>query len=161
MIRQFLSGPVTEVQTTKSYDPGQLVTTEDATYGTRTWRYIKNAEASTALAVGTIVQRKAATADDMSGIVCVTANKGRFALLGVSQSVIAAGSFGFILKEGIGSILADGSIGAGDTIMSEGTTGRAKTATLTTAAHVAAAIGFACADDGAADTTVLAHVNFP
>jgi hypothetical protein len=161
MYSQLLSGPVTETQTTQSYKPGELVVTNDKTYGTRVWRYIKNTEASTAFAVGTIVQRAASTIDDMSGIVCVTAKKSRFSLLGVAQNAIAAGSFGFILKEGIGYVVADGSVTAGSTVCSTATSGRATNATLTNADEVAAAFGVALEDDGVAGTTFRGHVSFP
>ena len=161
MYSQLLAGPVTETQTTQSYKPGELVVTNDKTYGTRVWRYIKNTEAATAFAVGTVVQRAATTLDNMGGIVCVTAKVSRYMLLGVAQNAIAAGSFGFILKEGIGYVLGGGSVTAASTVCSSATSGRAVNATLTNADEVAAAFGVALEDDGAAGTTFRGHVNIP
>jgi hypothetical protein len=155
-----LSGPVTETQTSQSYKPGELVVTNDKTFGTRVWRYIKNADV-TAFALGTIVQRAATTVDNMGGIVCVTAKKSRYSLLGVAQNAVAVGSFGFILKEGIGYVLADGNVTAGSTVCSTATSGRATNATLTNADEVAAAFGIALEDDGIAGSTFRGHVHIP
>lgn len=137
MYSQMLAGPVTETQTTQSYKPGELVITNDKTYGTRVWRYIKNTD-SISMPIGTLVERKAATSDNMSGIVCVTAAKRRGFLLGVTQSVIAAASFGFVLKEGQGTVLAPaaGTITAGDIVCSQGTAGTARTAVAATLGDV-------------------------
>ena len=143
MYSQMFAGPVTETQATQSYKPGELVVTNDKTYGTRTWRYIKNTD-TIAISAGTIVQRKAATSDNMSGIVCVTAKKQRGMLLGVAQNSIAAGYFGFILKDGQGTVLAPAAatITAGSAVISNGEAdGGGKNGTLTNADEVAAYIG--------------------
>lgn len=143
MYNQFLAGPVSERQTTRSYAPGELVTTTDITYGTRVWRYVLNADSIT-IPAGGIVQRKAATADNMSGIVCVTAAKRRGFLLGVAQTAIAKDSYGFILKEGIGSVLAPAAatITAGDIVIANGEAdGGGKTGTAATLAEDLGIIG--------------------
>lgn len=137
MYSQMFSGPVTETQATQSYKPGELVVTNDKTYGTRTWRYIKNTD-TISMPVGTLVQRRAATSDNMSGIVCATPAKRRGFLLGVTQSVVAVGYFGFVLKDGQGTVLAPaaGTITAGDIVCSEGTLGTARTAAAATLGDV-------------------------
>lgn len=157
MYGQILADEVTNASTTRAYKPGELVVTNDSTYGTRTWRYCKNASGA-AWALGTIVERSAATVDDMSGTVCVTAKTQMRKLLGVAQGAVAASSFCFILKEGIGYVLGDGSVSAGTAIESEGTTGRAKTATVTNLDEVISVFGWALEADGAADSTFRAHI---
>jgi hypothetical protein len=161
MLPEFTSDAVTATSTTALYKLGYKVVTKDATYGTKFWRYVLNSEAATAFAAGTIVQRKASTVSSGTGIVCVTAKTPRFKVLGVAQNAIAAGSYGFILCEGVGSVLGDGSVTANSSVESEGTTGRAKNATLTNADEVAAVIGIALGDDGAADSTFTAYVSVP
>lgn len=161
MYAQMLADEVTASQSSRTHKLGELVITNDGTYGTRVWRFVKNTEASTAFAVGTIVQRKTSTVDDGSGIVCVTAKLPRYKILGVAQAALAAGRWVFVLKEGIGYVLGDGSVAVNDAIMSEGTTGRAKTATLTNADEVAAYFGTALEADGAADSTFRAHIFVP
>ena len=161
MYNQFFSGPVSETQTTQSYKPGEIVTTTDTTYGTRVWRYIKNTEAATAYAVGNLVRRKAATVDNMSSVGAATNKLARFLALGVAQNVIAFGSYGFVLKEGIGYGLGDGSVAAGDSVMGDGTFGRMATATLTDAASVAAVVGVALEDDSGSPVLFRAHFALP
>jgi hypothetical protein len=162
MISQFFSGPVgAESSATRDYQPGEVVVTNDSTYGTRVWRYIKNTEAATALAVGTIVERKASTVDNMQGIVCVTNKKVKEMLLGVAQVAVAAGRFAFVLKEGIGYVLGDGSVTAGSNIRSNGTSGRAMIATMTNLDEVISQFGVALEDDAAAGSTFRANICIP
>jgi len=71
-------------------------------YGERTWIYI---EAAGALAAGEIVMRSDGTTT-AKGVVTTGATIPAIRCLGVAQHTIASGSFGFILKRGIGEIAA-------------------------------------------------------
>lgn len=163
MRAQFFAGQVTEVQTAQSYAPGELVYTKDKTYGTRTWRYIKNGDIIS-IGIGTIVQRKAATNDNMTGIVCVTIAKRRGMLLGASQSVIPAGSFGFILKEGLGLIKPEAAavLTAADLVKASGEAaiGGGKTADPTVLAEVLGVVA-ECITTSAAGVATLCNCYFP
>ena len=100
--------------------------TDDA--GPRTWIYIENAESSASLIAGTVVGRAAASSE-VKGILCpVSETTAR--VIGVAQHTIAAGSFGFILKKGIGSVLIDTGVSANAGLMcGDGTAGRADAGT--------------------------------
>ncbi len=77
--------------------------------GMQTWVYVFNDEASTAFSAGMIVYRdpSATTYDWYGGLATpVDAHQPKVMVLGVAQHAIAAGSFGFILKRGVGSITA-------------------------------------------------------
>ena len=169
MMPEFQADSVTAISPTALYKLGYKVVTKDATYGTRFWRYVLNSEAATTFPLGTVVQRKAATVSSGTGIVCVTAKAPRYKILGVAQSYTLNGTasaflaahYGFILCEGVGTILCDGSVTADSTLMAEGTTGRTKNATLTNADEVAASIAIALADDGAANSTTTAYIAVP
>jgi hypothetical protein len=78
----------------------------DATYGLRKWRYVKNAEASTAWAAGTVVMNNTATAATAEGLVAATSVSAH-RVIGVAQHAIAAGYWGWILAEGDGLVIAD------------------------------------------------------
>lgn len=97
---------ITDVDTSAVYPLGDLRLEYDATYGWRTWRYVFNDEAATAFAQGTIVARDTTTVAPGDGIVAPV-DSATARLLGVAQHAIAAGSYGWILKEGIGYVLAD------------------------------------------------------
>ena len=161
MMPEFTSDAVTATSTTALYKLGYKVVTKDNTYGTRFWRYVLNSEAATAFAGGTVVQRKATTVSSGTGIVCVTAKAPRYKILGVAQNAIAALSYGFILVEGVGTVLCDGSVTADSTLITDATSGRTKNATLTNADEVAGAIAIALADDVAAGSTTTAYISVP
>ena len=77
--------------------------------GLQTWVYVFNDEASSAFAVGNIIYRdpSATTYDFFGGLIAPATNhQAKVMCLGVAQHAIAAGSFGFILKRGVGTILA-------------------------------------------------------
>jgi hypothetical protein len=74
--------------------------------GPQVWVYTKNGEASTAFAVGNLIQRKASSTTKIGTIGSTTALPVH-GYLGVAQHAIAAGSYGFILKKGRGLVLAD------------------------------------------------------
>ena len=107
---------ITEVDSSAMYPLGQefyapatsqaSVTTSKppANSGPRVWVYVFNDEGSTAFAAGTVVMRDAGTAT-YDGVVTdglVACHR----LLGVAQHAIAAGSYGWILKRGIGEVQA-------------------------------------------------------
>jgi len=80
-----------------------------ANQGEKTWIYVKNEESSAAFAVGTAVVRdpSAAGNDWYGGVLSpATAHAAQVLVLGVSQHAIAAGSYGFILRNGVGTVLA-------------------------------------------------------
>lgn len=104
---------LTEVSTTQKLQLGALYieSTDGATAtikgnGERVWRYVKNDEASTAFAAGNLVQRKDSTTT-MLGVLPSTTPRGPNAYLGVAQHAIAAGSYGWVLTKGWGTVLAD------------------------------------------------------
>lgn len=76
-----------------------------ANRGRRLWIYVFNDEAATAFAEGHVIGRDAGalTCDG----VLVLANTSAANVLGVAQHAIPAGSYGFILRKGIGEVLAD------------------------------------------------------
>lgn len=100
-------GPVTQVDTTpvaRYYDVSRWE--YDATYGWREWVYVKNAEASTAFAAGTVVMNKTTTSTPGQTLVGATSTSAH-RVRGVAQHAIAAGSGGWILKHGLGLVIAD------------------------------------------------------
>jgi len=74
-------------------------------YGDKVWVYVYNDEAAASFAQGTIVARDAATTT-YDGIIAPLSSP-TMRVLGVAQHTIAAGYCGFILKRGIGEVLAD------------------------------------------------------
>lgn len=76
-------------------------------YGERVWVYIFNDEASTGMTQGQVVYRdpSATTHDWWGGLIApVTAHQAKAMVLGFVQHAIAAGSYGFILAKGVGSV---------------------------------------------------------
>lgn len=118
-------------------EPAQSVGTR-AGQGEREWVYVFNDEAATAFAEGDIIARDASTVT-YDGILAPTSAPAA-RVLGVAQHAIAAGSYGFILRRGIGEVLADtGGITANTAIaVGNAVAGRADDAAATTDA-----IGFA------------------
>lgn len=97
---------LTDVDTEAKFPLGETFLEPHPTYGERVWMYVKNAEASSSFVIGTIVSRKTATVARAQGVIAPTSSANS-KVLGVAQHTIPAGSFGFILREGIGSVLAD------------------------------------------------------
>ena len=84
--------------------------------GPQTWVYVFNDDPSNAFAAGTIVYRDPSTAtQDWFGatITPATTHQPQVMCLGVAQHAIAVGSYGFVLKRGVGLVLA-GSAGVGE-----------------------------------------------
>lgn len=122
------SGLVTDIDSSASYPLGTLRESEDgspgqATAGAKVFRYVKNAEAATAFAVGNVIQRKASTDSMGDGIVCATTDVYEGAILGVAVSAIPAGSYGWVQVKGRNaSLVTDGNVAAGDPVGSHGGT---------------------------------------
>jgi len=77
--------------------------------GPQTWVYVFNDDPSNAFAAGTIVYRDpSAATNDWGGatITPATTHQPQVMCLGVAQHAIAVGSYGFVLKRGVGTILA-------------------------------------------------------
>lgn len=89
-----------------AYPRGSKTWVPDATYGSRCWRYVKNAEAATAFAVGTVVMNRTATSATGEGLVAAT-SVAAHRVIGVAQHAIPAVSWGWVLCEGDGLVIAD------------------------------------------------------
>jgi hypothetical protein len=89
-----------------AYPRGSKTWVPDATYGSRCWRYVKNAEAATAFAVGTVVMNRTTTAATGEGLVAAT-SVAAHRVIGVAQHAIPAVSWGWVLCEGDGLVIAD------------------------------------------------------
>ena len=110
--------------------------------GPQCWRYVFNDESSTAFAAGDVIVRDALSAYDG---VLNTDQAPRVSCLGVAQHAIAAGSYGWILKRGVGLLKA------GDT-----DTNQANAALVTAATGDAASSGVDVFTDGE-EELVIAH----
>jgi hypothetical protein len=97
----------TLVSTTAQARPGELYEEYTALKGRKVWIYVKNAEASSAFAAGTLVTfpNGADAYDEVKISAASTGNPQR--AVGVAQHAIAAGSYGWILREGEGTVKAD------------------------------------------------------
>ena len=93
--------------------------------GEKVWVYVYNDEGATNFTEGTVVMRDAATAT--YDAVLSTAAVPAIRILGVAQHTIAFGSYGFVLKKGIGEVQANDTAEdqANDPLVTEGTAGRA------------------------------------
>ena len=102
----------------------------DATnaYGERVWVYIYNDNGSTAFTVGQVIYRDPSSADITDNNeeywggfpTPITVHQAKMMTLGVAQHAIAGGSYGFILKRGIGTVLATGAGVAADSPFTSG-----------------------------------------
>tara|TARA_R100001443_G_scaffold74402_1_gene82155 strand:- start:21 stop:548 length:528 start_codon:yes stop_codon:yes gene_type:complete len=103
------------VTTTQQAPLGFVLTVEDQTldangniagHGMQEWVYVFNDDAAS-FTEGTAVYRDpSATTYDWYGGLLTTAAVALPYVIGIAQHTIAAGSYGFILKQGVGSILA-------------------------------------------------------
>lgn len=130
-----------------AYQRGAVTWVYDATYGMRKWRYVQNAEAATAWVAGTVVMNNTASSDTAEGLVAAT-SVAAHRVIGVAQHAIPAVSWGWILCEGDGLVIADTGGFTADTGLIPGN------AVAGTADNVAAATGavFAIARATAAAT---------
>ena len=109
---------VSQVDTTARFPLGYEVTLPATKSGTggvtnnagpRTGVYVFNDAASAAFAAGNIIYRdpSATTHDWYGGLLTpVDVHQPKVLVLGVAQHAIAAGSYGFILQKGVGTIMA-------------------------------------------------------
>lgn len=102
---------LTKVDTTQQYPLGMIVErhplmshsdTTRLNAGVQHWVYVYNDEASTAFAQGEVIIRDTGTVT-YDGIRCNAAVPA-VRVLGVAQHAVAAGSYGWILKKGVGEI---------------------------------------------------------
>tara|TARA_R100000329_G_scaffold55463_4_gene50433 strand:+ start:2301 stop:2840 length:540 start_codon:yes stop_codon:yes gene_type:complete len=145
---------ITEVDSSAMYPLGQefyapatsqaSVTTSKppANTGPRVWVYVYNDETSTAFAQGHIIMRDASITT-YDGLLA-TANAPAIRLLGVAQHAIAAGSYGWILKRGIGEVQAsDGGDDQDDTALVPAGSGQGHPVNTGTAAEIPAIFAWA------------------
>ena len=99
-----------------------------------------------------LIQRDAATST-YDGIISTGAVSPQ-RIVGVAQHTIEAGSYGFVLRSGIGKILCDGNVSADTAVCPDANAGQATDVSAVT--HAALAVALA-ADAGAA-TLVDAHI---
>ena len=97
----------------------------DGTYpnGMQVWVYVFNDEAATAFSAGEVIYRdpSAATFDFYGGLITPhTVHQPKVLCLGVAQHAIAAGSYGFILKKGVGTVLTGSGGCAADSAFTTG-----------------------------------------
>ena len=112
-------------------EPAPSGSDTNAGEGDKVWIYIQNVESSASLIAGTVVGRAAATAE-VKGILCPVSETA-YRVIGVAQHTIAASSFGFVLKKGVGTILIDTDVSANAGLMcGNGTAGRADAGTALT-----------------------------
>lgn len=103
---------VTDVDTTQQLPLGfEYHQPADGTneYGERVWVYVFNDDPTNPFAAGTIVYRdpSAATQDWFGATITPATNhQAQVMVIGVAQHAIAVGSYGFVLKKGVGTILA-------------------------------------------------------
>tara|TARA_R110002020_G_scaffold28320_1_gene90513 strand:- start:95 stop:598 length:504 start_codon:yes stop_codon:yes gene_type:complete len=138
------------VSTTQLAPLGFVLTAPCATAdaGYCEWVYVFNDEATTAFAVGnTIFRDPSLTTQDWYGglITPVDDHQPTVTVLGVAQHVIAAGSYGFILQKGVGTILA-------------GNANLTVDAAITTGGATTAGTAIVFADDATATIAVIGHV---
>jgi len=114
--------------------------------GPRIWVYVQNnVTAATAWLEGTVVTRLGGATTHL-GIISAAAATPNSRVMGVAQHAIPAGSFGFVLKRGIGEVLAGvGTLDINEAIVVDLTTpGTAMEAdTLPAATDFDATFGFA------------------
>lgn len=98
---------LTRVSTTQEMPLGFEVEVDaNDSNGPQVWVYVQNGEGSTSFTAGLLIQRKASTATRIGTIGTTTALPVH-GYLGVAQHTIAASSYGYILKRGRGTVLAD------------------------------------------------------
>ena len=129
---------------------GNGTPTQDA--GDQTWIYVENSTGA-AWAAGTVVMRTDAATTYQCTI--AVANIESAKVVGVSQHAVAAGSFSFVLREGMGEVLCDGNVAANQGIIVAANPGQA----TIVAADTDDAFGFATEVDAGAGSLVTALFN--
>lgn len=162
---------VTDVQTTAAAPLGFEVVKaaaalSDGSYinGYQTWVYVFNDEAANGFAVGQVIYRdpSATTFDFYGGLITpATDHQAKVGVLGVAQHAIPAGSFGFILKHGVGFVKCGSVVVTADTPFTTGgdDTGCVLIYADDTAGANIGVIGHTATALVADAATVLAYVN--
>jgi hypothetical protein len=134
---------ITQVDTAARFPLGYQVTVPAKGAGTgldqgeEVWIYVFNDDAASLLQ-GTVCARDAATIT--ADVIVAPVSSPTIRVVGVAQHTIAAGSYGFILRSGIGEVIADtGGITANTALA----VGNAVTGTADDAAATTHAFGFA------------------
>ena len=116
-----------------------------AAEGDRTWIFVFNDEAATAFAQGTALERDTADYNDWDAIINATDLTLAVQVIGASQAAITAGRYGWIGRRGFFEAISDGSVTAGEAILTSATNGqwRGIAAGGLTAAHISRVVGIA------------------
>lgn len=138
--------------TTTQYAPLGALASKETSAGLLTYIYVENGTGA-AWTVGQAVMRRAGLSTYSCTVASTSVAPSR--VVGVAQVAVPAASFAWVLRDGVGSILADGSVTADTSvIISAGTAG-----SFTDSGGVtAASLGLALATDAGA-TIVAAHVH--
>lgn len=155
---------VTTTGTTQLHPLGSLTYIQDERLastlqgnGGQVWIYVKNGEASSAFAAGQLIVRKAGS-NTKQGTIASATEQTAHAHLGVAQHAIAAGSYGWILRTGLGTIQADNTGITVDQGLVPGDDGTQLGAFDSSATETDATLGYAV-DTIAADATGLAYID--
>ena len=141
----------TVVSTTPEYTLGEVREDYDSTYGRRKYVYVQNGHAATAFALGMPVVTEGGAQNYFVGAPCAADAK-RPSVLGAALGAVPAQSYCWLLKEGRGSLLGDGSVAAGSLIY----TG---TATFSQTAGTGESLGVAEADDAGSPILFNGYIN--
>jgi len=127
------------------------VRTADA--GDQEWIYVRNAEGATNFVAGTVVMRETGATNYDTLVSSGAISPAR--IVGVAQHTIAAGSFGFILRKGLGQVLCDGNVTADTAITPDANAGQCTDVSAVTSD----AFGVALATDSGAASLVTAALD--
>lgn len=125
--------------------------------GPKYWVFVFNDEASTAFAEGDLISIDTGDYAPYNGIVSAAAATVAGAILGVAGHAIPAGSYGWIVKQGITECKGDGSVAQGEAIVSH-TSGQVDTMG---SGEEAGIIGVALEADGSAGDLFTCKVFIP
>lgn len=153
----YIGQPITVTQTTPEVEVGSRARYQHPDYGWQEWLYIRNGEASSSLTAGLGVMLEASVAagvfdGNISGAATSNAR-----MLGVAQHTIAAGSYGWILRNGFGLIQSNGTQTV-NTPQKTAASGQFTDGTIGTDEMCVFAIGD---DGGVSGTNVLGKVSVP
>lgn len=131
-----------------------------AAEGDRTWVFVFNDEAATAFAQGTALERDTADYNDWDAIVATTNLTPAARVPGVAAGAFTAGRYGWIGRRGTFEAIGDGTIDAGDHVLTSATDGRWRGIApgALTAVHIACVVG--TGQDTSAVNPALVTVQF-
>jgi hypothetical protein len=131
----------------------------DSTFGWFEAVYVVNSDAVSFIP-GDLLQFKASTLSIASAVKVTAAKLPKNQVLGVAQTTIPVGYFGWAVCRGPCLVAGDGSVTANSSLISDAVgAGRVKNATLTNADEVAAVVGYAQETDGVAGSLFRAYIN--